>query len=80
MQFMLKDCWRCEFLEQDLKTSAGNPLTLAAPDKVIELSRRGGDPMKLEDVQAIEYAIQMGRGSVWLYLTEDQYRKLKKIR
>jgi hypothetical protein len=36
--------------------------------------------MKLEDVQAIEYGIQMGLGSVWLNLTEDQYQKLKKIR
>jgi len=36
--------------------------------------------MKLEDVQAIEYGIQMGRGSVWLNLTDDQYRKLRKIR
>ena len=64
MQFMLRDCWHCEFLEQNLKTSAGTPLTLAAPDNIIELARRGGAPMKLEDVQAIEYGIQMGRGSV----------------
>jgi hypothetical protein len=80
MQFMLRECWHCEFLEQDLKTSAGKPLTLAAPDKVIELARRRGAPMKLEGLQAIENGIQMGRGSVWLNLTEDQYRRLKKIR
>jgi len=80
MHFMLSDSWHCQFLEQDLKTSAGKPLTLATPEKIIELARRGGAEMKLEDVQAIEYAIQMGRGNLWLNLTEDQYRKLKKIR
>jgi hypothetical protein len=65
---------------RDLKTSVGKPLTLATPEKIIELARRGGAEMKLEDVQAIEYGIQMGRGSVWLNLTEDQHRRLKKIR
>jgi hypothetical protein len=34
--------------------------------------------MKLEDVQAIEYGISMGRGSIWLNLTNEQYQKLKK--
>jgi hypothetical protein len=35
----------------------------------MELARKGGSDMKLEDVQAIEHAIQIGRGSAWLNLT-----------
>jgi len=27
--------------------------------------------------QAMDYAINMVRGSVWLYLSEEQYTKLK---
>jgi len=63
------------------RTPVAKPIgPLATPENIIELARRGGAEMKLEDVQAIEYAIQMGRGNLWLNLTEDQYRKLKKIR
>jgi hypothetical protein len=76
--FMLLNGWHCQFLEPDLKTSAAGPLILTSPEKIMELARRGGAAMKLEDVQAIEYGISMGRGSVWLNLTDEQYRKLKR--
>lgn len=77
--FMQCNGWHCQFLEQDLKTSAASPLILTSPEKIIELARRGGAEMKLEDVQAIEYGISIGRGSVWLNLTDEQYRKLKRM-
>ena len=77
MHFMRADGWYCQFLEQDLKTSARKPL-LSSPEKILDLARRGGADMKLEDIQAIEYAIATGRGSLWLNLTEEQYRKLKR--
>ena len=77
MHFMLANGWYCQFLEQDLKTTAGRPLTLSSPEKVLEMARRGGAAMKLEDIQAIEYGISTGRGSVWLNLTPEQYRRLK---
>jgi hypothetical protein len=78
MHFMLANGWHCQFLEQDLKTSAGSPLSLSSPDKILDMARRGGAQMKLEDVQAIEYGISMGRGSIWLNLTNEQYLKLRK--
>ena len=78
MHFMLTNGWYCQFLEQDLKTLAGKSLHLRSPEKILEMARRGGAEMKLEDIQAIEYGISMGRGSVWLNLTNEQYQKLKK--
>jgi hypothetical protein len=78
MHFMLANGWYCQFLEQDLKTPAGKPLTLSSPEKILEMARRGGAEMKLEDIQAIEYGISTGRGSLWLNLTQEQYKRLKR--
>ena len=78
MHFMQKNGWYCQFLEEDLKTPLPCKLSLDDPAKIIELARRGGAPMKLEDKQAIEYGIENGRGSVWLNLTPEQYQKLKR--
>jgi hypothetical protein len=64
MQFMSMNGWHCQFLEKDLKTPAAKPLILGSAEKIMELARKGGADMKLEDVQAIEHAIQMGRGSI----------------
>jgi hypothetical protein len=75
---MLANGWYCQFLEQDLKTPAGKSRVLSSPEKIIELARRGGSDMKLEDIQAIEYGITTGRGSIWLNLTPEQYRRLKR--
>ena len=78
MHFMHTNGWYCQFLEQDLKTPAGKPLTLSSPDKTVEMVRRGGAEMKLEDVQAIEYGISTERGVLWLNLTQEQYNRLKR--
>ena len=77
VHFILSNSWYCQFLEPDLKTSAGKRLTFATPEKVRLLHERFGCDKKLEDKQALEYAIQQGRGSIWIELTEEQYRKLK---
>jgi hypothetical protein len=77
MHFMLAGAWHCQFLEPDLKTPAGRPRRFASSDLVIEMAQRGGASLRLEDRQALEYGIQLGRGSVWLNLTVEQYAKLK---
>ena len=41
------------------------------------MAERGGYSMHLEGRQALERAINAGRGGVWLELTEEQYAKLK---
>jgi hypothetical protein len=41
------------------------------------MAKYGGAAVKLEDVAAIEHAIGIRRGGIWLNLTADQYAKLK---
>jgi hypothetical protein len=70
--------WFCQFLEPDLKTSLARELTFSSPDKIREMWERFGSKKGQVDNQALEYAINQGRGSIWLSLTHDQYSKLKK--
>jgi hypothetical protein len=74
--FMLRNGWNCQFLEHDLKTSLPRTLTFRDAAKIRELFDRFAAERKLEDRQALEYAIENGRGSIWLKLTDEQYRKL----
>ena len=46
---------------------------LPSPDKVVELVERGGGLSNLESRQALDQAIETGRGGVFLSLTEAQY-------
>ena len=68
--------WRVTFLEEDLKTPLGRALVFQDVAKVIDLAQRGGADRMSADKEALRYAIEMGRGSVWLHLSADQYRKL----
>jgi hypothetical protein len=77
MSFMSRNGWHCQFLEEDLKTSLSKKLAFLSQDRMIELARRGGAVLNLETEQAIRHGIEIGRGGVWLNLTEEQYRKLK---
>jgi len=76
MHFMLRGGWYCQFLEEDLKTPLPRKVTLDDAAKIYEMAERGGYKMTLENRQSIDRAIEMGRGSVWLDLTQEQYRKL----
>jgi hypothetical protein len=76
MYFMLRGGWYCQFLEADIKTPLRRKLTFAGPEKIREMYDRFGTEKKLEDRSALEYAIDLGRGSIWLSLTHDQYIKL----
>ncbi len=80
MHFMLVDGWFCQFLEEDLKTPLPRKARLNDSAKIIEMAEKGGAAMRLEDRQALDYGISLGRGSVWLNLTPEQYQKLKRVR
>ena len=60
MHFMLRDGWYCQFLEADLKTALPRKVVLDDPQKIIEMAQCHGAPMKLVDLQGIEYGIQKG--------------------
>jgi hypothetical protein len=77
MSFMLRDGWYCQFLEKDLKTPLPRKITLKDPESVRALAVKGGRVMNLEKRQAFDYAINMGRGGVWLEVTKEQYLKLR---
>ena len=79
MHFMLRSAWRCQFLEPDLKTPLPRKLTFSSAEKVRELAERGGAFTDLADRQAFDYEVNMGRGSVYLKLTREQYAELKRI-
>jgi len=78
MSFMHREGWHCQFLEEDLKTSLPRKVTLDTPAKLIEMAKRGGSNLNLETRQALDHSIEIGRGGVWLELTEEQYARLRK--
>ena len=77
MQFMLaKDGWSVSFLEEGCKTSFPRHFAFQSELKILDLAKHGGAEFNLAGRQAIEQEISMGRGSVWLKLTREQYAKL----
>ncbi len=76
MYFMDRIGWHCQFLEEDLKTPLPKKLRFGSHEKIREIAERGGCTMNLETLQALDHAIEIGRGGVWLELTDEQYRKL----
>jgi hypothetical protein len=78
MSFMDRHGWQCQFLEADLKTRLPKRLHFSSPDKIIELVERGGGLRDQESRLMLEQGISMGRGGVFLSLTAEQYRKLRR--
>jgi hypothetical protein len=76
MFFQFRDGWQCQFLEQDLKTPLLKKLRFQSEDKIRELAKRGGVDMSLETRQALDHGIEIGRGGIWLELSEEQYQTL----
>jgi hypothetical protein len=77
MQFMYRDFWSCSFMEPDLKTHLKKKLAFRDPEKIRTIVERVGNFADLQERQALDYAIQIGRGGVWLELTTEQYLRLK---
>jgi hypothetical protein len=80
MNFMFRDGWRCSFLEEDLKTPLPRKVMFATPEKMLAFAERGGAVMNLEDRQAFEHGIEIGRGGIWLSLTAEQRARLTQAR
>ncbi len=78
MYFFKRSGWQVQFLESDLKTPLPKKLTFTDPEKIRELARRGEAWADSESRQMLEGAIEQGRGGVYLRLTPDQYRKLRR--
>jgi hypothetical protein len=78
MSFFFRKVWQVQFLESDLKTLLPRKLTFADPQKIRKLARHGEAWGDSESRQMLEHAIETGRGGVYLRLTPDQYRKLRR--
>ena len=64
------------FLAEDLLTPIAPARTFSKPDSMLEMIRRGNGLRDLACRQAVDLAIQAGRGNVDLLLTPEQFAKL----
>jgi hypothetical protein len=76
MSFVLHERWHCTFLAEDLRTPIAPARTFSKPDSMLEMIRRGNGLRDLACRQAVDLAIQAGRGNVDLLLTPEQFAKL----
>ena len=77
MYYMRRQGWECQFLEEDLKTPLLHKLHFNSEEKIRTIVDKVGNFANLQDRQALDYGLQIGRGGVWLRLTEEQYLRLK---
>jgi hypothetical protein len=74
----VKDWWRVQYLEADLRTSVGRGYHYTDLDRVRDILRRAN--ADAEAWEEFESGIRKwGIGACFLNLTEEQYRKLKVI-
>jgi hypothetical protein len=78
MSFQCRDGWQCQFLEADLKTPLPKRCHFASSDKVVELVERAGGFTDQDTRLMVNQGIEMGRGGIFLKLTEEQYATLRK--
>ncbi|MGA2569706.1 MAG: hypothetical protein ABSF23_04240 [Terracidiphilus sp.] len=60
-----------------MKTALPRKLHFASAEKVIELVERAGGFTDQDTRLMVNQAIEMGRGGLFLRLTEEQYAKLR---
>jgi hypothetical protein len=77
MSFQDRQGWQCQFLESDLNTPLPRRLHFTSADKVVELVERAGGFTDQETRLMVNQGISMGRGGLFLNLTEEQYAKLR---
>jgi hypothetical protein len=79
MTFFLRRVWHCQFLEADLKTPLPRALNFRSAEKILQLAERSRTSLNLEARQSIDHAIAIGRGGIWLELSQEQHEKLTRV-
>lgn len=69
--------WRVTFRPRGATIALPRVLHFGNEDKLRELFRRFGSQRMAEDVAALDYAINTGRGNIELMLGEEQLSKLR---
>lgn len=77
MFYVLRNVWLCQFLEEDLKTPLPRRLVFRSAEKIRRMVDKVGNFADLQDRQALDYGLEIGRGGGWLQLTDEQYLRLK---
>jgi hypothetical protein len=73
----LADGWHCRFHNNDpLRSPVSRRLVFRRSEKIYEAARRGNGLIDEESRQILAEAVALGRGGIWLRLTEDQYSAL----
>jgi hypothetical protein len=78
MSSQYRQGWHCQFLEADLQTALPRKLCFKSTDKIIALVEHGGGFNDPEARMMLDHGIAMGRGGVFLCLTDEQYAELKR--
>jgi hypothetical protein len=78
MSFQDRHGWHCQFMEEDLKTTLPRKLCFKSAAKIVEMVEHGGGFKDQEARMMLDQGIAMGRGGVFLSLTDEQYAKLKR--
>ena len=72
MNFQQHNVWDLSFLESDCKTVIGRRFDVPTDEELFALAERGG-----ADLEELRQSIaRWNKGSAWLNLTEQQYRRL----
>jgi len=77
MYYMFREGWTCRFMEEDLTTPLPRQFHFRDAEKIRAIVDRVGNFADLQDRQALDYGLEIGRGGVWLQLTQEQYERLK---
>ena len=76
MSFQDRHGWHCQFLEADLQTALPRKLCFKSANNIIEMVEHGGGFKDQESRLMLDHGIEMGRGGVFLSLTDKQYQAL----
>jgi len=76
LSFRFRDGWHCHFMEANLRTVLPRKAHFSSPQKILEMVERGGGFTDQESRLMVDQGLSMGRGGVWLGLTDSQYKKL----
>jgi hypothetical protein len=77
MYYVRREVWVCTFTEEDLETRLPYEARFLDPEKIRAIVEKVGNFANLQDRQALDYGLKIGRGGAWLQLTQEQYDRLK---
>ena len=75
MYFRESHGWNCSF-RTEARKKLPREFTFRAPETIRELAKRGNGLIDKWDREGFELALEIGKGGVWLKLSDDQYRAL----